>query len=600
MSIEIIYPLLDINNYSLSDAAKVNVGSGQGILKLIDDANQFIQDYTNDTGFTYDSAKAEFVGGKVQQKDQRPADATFGAKLSNNENGNWGDGNLNATDFTGTIAGGWCELIGIGELIRWDCLDNFDSINFGSLKLKIKPLYSGNPSDVQHLFLLNLSGLENRIYLRHLTNGDLFMEYYDKDAIQQIALTKNWSPTANNEYEFLICWDLSGTSNFTNVYIDGIKETLLSSAAITCIRDSNISTKSLQCATNGGAGFNIKDFIYFSVVQETGASYTPGYTLPENDYLESKIDLPQFIYSGLGNVQSFDGFTEIESGTPRYILNGKYWTGSAWVISDNSYAQASSANDIDTNISTLTVIDTLDISIIFPDSNSQSNVDNTIVDYTGQIYPTDNPWIEGITTFLNEELLTFVTNIVASGSNEVRFILKKDTTWYYWTGSAWAISDETYAQTSSLADIQANLSTFTIVGVNTTWRAYLHSNDGSTTPYFESVSITFNFYGGVDEINKCIVYGNFDNNSGPVITPFTIELEITTVKYKIQTQIEKEVIIVTPRADGYWEQELIETDNMENEPRYIFNFPTEIYRANVENVASKNFWDLKNLDRTSK
>ena len=69
--------------------------------------------------------------------------------------------------------------------------------------------------------------------------------------------------------------------------------------------------------------------------------------------------------------------------------------------------------------------------------------------------------------------------------------------------------------------------------------------------------------------------------------------------YKNKTQISKKVITVTPDANNYWEVSLIETDNMTDEPRWIFKFPTEIWRANVEDLQSKAFNDLKNLDRTA-
>lgn len=103
-----------------------------------------------------------------------------------------------------------------------------------------------------------------------------------------------------------------------------------------------------------------------------------------------------------------------------------------------------------------------------------------------------------------------------------------------------------------------------------------------------------------DEIKKCKVTGVLSGISGPSRVPFTIEIEKDIVKYKTETQIKKEIITITPNPSGSWSVFLTETDNMENQPRYIFKFPTEIFRANVPDVAEKFFNDLPNLDRTDR
>ena len=93
------------------DAAKIEFAAGKAKLRLVNNPGQiFAQNFASDVGFTYDAAKAEFTGGLVRQKDQRPANATFGATYTSSVNASWGGGVLTGTAFGGAaISGGFLK-----------------------------------------------------------------------------------------------------------------------------------------------------------------------------------------------------------------------------------------------------------------------------------------------------------------------------------------------------------------------------------------------------------------------------------------------------------------------------------------------------------
>ena len=74
---------------------------------------------------------------------------------------------------------------------------------------------------------------------------------------------------------------------------------------------------------------------------------------------------------------------------------------------------------------------------------------------------------------------TFVETIGVDNTGTVFYQVSTDsgTTWYYWTGAAWAITVQTNGtETSTATDINTNISTLDTDGGNFTWRAYLILN----------------------------------------------------------------------------------------------------------------------------
>ena len=106
----------------------------------------------------------------------------------------------------------------------------------------------------------------------------------------------------------------------------------------------------------------------------------------------------------------------------------------------------------------------------------------------------------------------------------------------------------------------------------------------------------YDFAGDIpDSIHKCIVWGYLKDSEGnPLQTTFTVYLNKDVVKYKTNISIRNQEIEVTPDSDGYWEIELLDTENMEGEDvHYIFKFSEKRYlKRRVPEEESKNIWEL--------
>ncbi len=573
------YPFTNSANYTF-DSSKIEVTGGVAQLKLTVASGQvFNEDFTDDTDFVYDNTKVEFVGGQIQQK-VIVSDATFGANYNTNINGNWGDGTL-----TGMAVGGAAVVSGKLDLkgdtlkyVDYNAVNNADSQQTGAVKFKYTPNYSGAPSASRAPFTISQAAGSgnNRVQISHLSSGQLRLVLSDSvgATILQADLL-NWMPTLGVEYEFEINYDI--TAGATRVFLDGAQ--IGTTQPGTGTRSSSIGL--LRIGSNHTAAqnaqFEIDDFIIFNTVQHT-ANYTPGYSVSDNNYPNSNVDLPLFIHSGLGTIILLDGFTTVESGLPRYTieLDGgtlQYWDGAVWANSDGTYAQASDAITINTNIPTLATgtETTVQVRIHFPDSPTNSSVDDLTITHTANtIFDLTNPTIIPITTFSQDALLAFLSTIIEPGTDSIKFSIQIAGQDKYWDGAAWSNADGTFAQTNTLTEVQTNLSALTDRG-NTVPIIYLHSNDGSTTPNIDDLTISFDFFGGpTTPENVCTVWGFlYDELNAPVVgaTVSVIPTRFGLINDKIIDKVAKTVVT---DSTGYWEIVLIETETTGNIWAYVF------------------------------
>jgi hypothetical protein len=569
MSVIITYPFDNQANY-VFDTAKVEVTGGEARLKLVDNPGQtFSQDFSSDTGFTYDANRVEFSAGQMRQKDARPAGATFYAPYTNSIDGSWGDGVV-----TGTPSGGAGIDSGALDLtyndvryVDYDADLNADSQQVGCRRILIEPNWSGSPASNQFIISNGQGASSNnnliRIYVT--TAGNLTVSISNSAGTTIGTISGAWSPTAGVIYEIEYNFDI--TAGASRLFVNGTQ--LGSTSTNTGTRDANIGLLRIGSDVFAGqtSNFKIHDVLIFDSVQHT-TDYTPDWgDVPETIYAESKAELPQFAYPDDGAIQAFTGVTTTESNAPRQVWNDLYWDGAAWSASDGSFAQSNVVADILANIASFPASDTLDIDIVFGDSNTiQMSIDDLTVTYTGQAYSTTNPTLEIAQGFRTEQLLNFVETVTAAGSDAVKYILKKDSSWYYWSGTAWAVSNETYAQSNTAAEIVANISSFTTEAVNFNVRIFLHSDDGSTTPAIQQLVITYDFAGDAqDTIRRCSVYWYARDSIGEVCTDtFKIIPTEYNVRYKDNVFIcqEEQEVTANPTT-GKIEIDLIENVNMQ-------------------------------------
>lgn len=489
-------------NYTYN-STKVEFLSGKAQLKLLESSGlTYTEDFANDTGHTYDSAKAEFTGGLVRQKEQI-ANSKFASKFTSSIDATWVvTGTTTASQFgTPSIVSNKLQCHG-AHGIRYDDVDS-ENVSAGAFKFRYTPNYTTGPAANIDIFNLRASGGGNndRLGLSHSPSGNTLRMWLYNNVGTNIylatAIGAAWNPTSGTEYEFELNWDPSG--GVIRLFINGVLHGTLSPGAWTRGTAADRVAIGAISGGYGTANATFDDCILYSAVQHT-SGYTPGYSIDDTRFLASNVVTPEFEHTQPGSILSLDGFDSTESGSPRYTIqldqsgDYLYWNGAAWVVSDETFAQANTEAEINTNIAALDVDgdNYLQVQVHFDNTNTQASVDNIDIDHTAHTgYPTDNPTVITNDSFYANDGSAFSTIQNSSGSDAVTHVVIVNGTDYWWNGAAWATSSG-YAESNSAADINTNIGTLITVERSViALKTYLHSDDGSTTPDIDESEFTF-------------------------------------------------------------------------------------------------------------
>lgn len=544
------------------DSGLIEFIDSKATLKLQDNPGQiFTQNFSDDEGFTYNSDEVEFFEGLIRQVDQRPSGATFYGAYTTTMDGNWGNGALTATNNGGTLNDGMLQLLGADteKYVDYAAEENADSQQTGCFRIKIVPNYSGPPSSIQIFYRAGANGTNsNALGIQHSTTGQLALRVYNANATAATSLDLGpWSPVSGTEYEFELNWDID--SGATRLFIDGTQ--FGTTQTNTGTRSGAISLMRIGAPTILGSGltnanFSVSSILMFSTVQHT-ANYIVGDGPSETIYITSTVELPSFVYSGVGTILSVDDSTVVEGGSPRYIVGGFYWDGAAWAESDGSYAQASSSATVIANLAELVVTGALSVavSVVFPDTNTQSSVNSISVEVTGQIYSTSNPTVRTNTGYGQASLAMFTETAIKSGLDEIKYTFFYNGADHYILSGALAVSNGTYSQASSAAEILAALPLDIDPDATVLLKAFLHSETGQTTPALESVSIDYALWVDDIEPGQCVVYGYILDRLTPVSgasititteTPFFKNGNLISINETIETSAQGYFSITLP------------------------------------------------------
>lgn len=600
-------------NYSFPATVEVNNG---GRLVFGDDPLNFNQPFDSDTGFTLDPDKSEITGGDLNQKDQVNDDATVFATYSTVIDFSYSrdGGTLTGTAIGGaSIVGGKLNLQG-NKAVSYDGVNNIDWVRTGAVKFKYTPDFTGSPGTNRNLFsvaddfsanffnyvtfFIDTAGMF-RIQVRNKTSGVILNHTCGSaGAVLGVPMEILFSMDLITGNTFIRKDGvLSGTADTTTALATDRNnpQAIMVGAAITSVNFS---------------GGEFEDLILYDQPQQV-VDYTPGYTLLDTRYVGDVVTYPTFTYTGPGNVQGFTSFASTDINNPLYVMNGLYHNGAAWVSSDDSPAQANTTAQVSANIATLPASDTLIIKNVTVDSNTvQMSVSNVTVGYNGQIYSTTDPLLEVVEVLGLEGISDFQADIVESGNDSITFVQEKNGSWFYWDGGGNLVpSDLSLAQSNTLTEVQANIADFTNTGVLYRWGVIFHSDDGTTTPEINSITITFDFFAECVSPNTCVVYGCAKDIDGTANTlTFQVELYQDAVQYGSQTIMRYPPKTIEPRPlTGYFEIELVENINMEpaGQTYYVFTLTKTVTNAAgievtstvqlnriVPNKDAEKFWDL--------
>lgn len=420
----------------------------------------------------------------------------------------------NGGALTGTATGGASidgEKIDLsyldGKRIDYAALGNADSQQVGAIKFKVTPNYTGAPAADRWFFCICKAhnDVKNAIMLRHSSSGPyLRLHMYDSTGAWIVEhLCGTWFPVAGTKYEFELNWDL--TSGATRLFVEnkatGDCEQSGSTYTGTATRDSNIGL--LRIGNNHSASsvsnFKIEDLVVFSTVQHTG-NYTPGYTISETVYVASKVSLPIMEHTYAGTILQGNSLTTVYGGLPRITIDVgqsgiEQYYDSGWKVSAESFDEANTPSAFDTNFPTLTVEGEKygQFFIYFTYSNdTQGYVDNLIANMRVDIgYPTDNPYVDWNSSFKGSELTDFVETATKTGADEIKYVIKIDGNFKYYNAGL-QDSDGSYPQANTAAEILANIGDFLTTRAVVAFRAFLHSDDSSTKPDLDNLSVSYN------------------------------------------------------------------------------------------------------------
>lgn len=560
----------------------------------------FSEDFADDTGFVYDNAKAEFVGGVIRQSDQTPADMQLVAKYASVVDATWSKigGGTAVLNGAPTIVAGQLVCNG-AQGVRYQTTANL--FTQGAIKFKYIPAYSGPPAQNENVVSIEqrTGAGGNRLLLTHSPSGDNFRITLTSGASNNIytAVTigaSNLNLQSGTAYELELNWDsVTGT---IRLFIDGVVDGTLSPGAWSFNSEAMDLVAGASTNIYNSALASFDDVALFNVVQHTG-NYTPGYTLLDFIYAESTATLPVFTYSGPGLLRPASPPTSTETGTPRYIIQNKYWDGAAWSDSDGTYAQATSKADIVAHIADFpsTGLSTITVKLAFGNSNTQSNVDQINFSVIGQAYAVTNPTITPNDFTRADGLFSFASSPPPAGSDAVRFVLERrsalggQSSYFYWDGAAWVTSNNSYAQSSSAADINTNAASIDLsAGYYIRFVAFLHSEDSFTTPELVSTTMVYDFSVVPSTPNKVLVYGWLVDPAG---NPLVGAVYIDNITPFVHSGLIFPVSRVTKATDtnGYFEfdgnEKIVETATISKTYRVTIVYTDDLIENLVETIT---------------
>jgi len=476
----------------------------------------YTETFDADTGFTYDPAEVEFVGGAIQQIDMLPDvikahtfesgvnmdTSSIGDRVGSLTNGaTISGGSLNAT----TAGQNWSMgAVGVSEL---NLQDEFTIRGDVSIN-------SHNPAETRYFFQAYRTGgfgRTNRVELWYFDEDLVFRVYNSLGSAFVVISKTNFVMNPAQTYTFE-CF-FSRSNNLAGIIVDGV---LIATGAATISR-----TNDTDRFIVGAEGVYIPDakfdsFHFYQVVPNLG-SY-PQTPLPLTRYTESRIDFP--VQAHARDLLDVGVFSSIFTSTPRFLVNGNYWDGGAWVVSDSSFAQATAYSDMVSNLAfyDITAESTLGLSVVFPDLDVSSLVLTTIIDYL------ESGDFAQLGTVLNNSKLNIsvLNSVVADstllGADEVRYnvVVNDLPLWFDPVQTSWVASSGVQAETNTLAELNLNAPTLPIsLGAAVQFKAFLISDDATTTPILVSLEVQY-IFGIVDgcEPVKCVVYGCILDNTG--------------------------------------------------------------------------------------
>lgn len=557
---------------------------GPAKLKLQEDQETFSQDFSSDSGFTYDNTLAEFASGVVRTIDKTPAGSVL-AGLFDSKDLNWrkDGGSLTGTlNGSPTFSGGKMVCTGSQGVSYTRTTSAIES-----WYIEYTPNYTGAPP--VNVNILGCVGTNNdRLGFTHSPSGDnLRINLFDSSGVNLISTASIGASAINlqagTKYYFFVVAD--STAGTIRVYRKpggswSLFGTLTPGA---WLRGGVSKTYAVGANTSvyNRAEASFDNFVVFSTAVDPTSS-DPTTSIPSTIYLESKVDLPVFTFGGLGSIVSVDSATVTETDEPRYIIAGRYWNGSSWVTSDGTFAQASPSATVLANLTSFpaTGATLVPVSVVFGSKNVLQAVDGFSVTVTGTTdYPTGVHKIVKNSSVESDDFEGIEIpsgGVVTPTDTSVLYTINVNGVEKFFNTSTGEVetSDGTLAQLNTLDELNDNKDAFDwALGVNAKLTAWLRTTDTTKTPEVEQLNFLYNFFQSQDAPQTCTVWFNYLDIGANPIEDATVKVSLlrspsTQYKEAAGNVIEAPLSKLTD-ANGRVEFDLIRSSEYEGSGRYV-------------------------------
>ena len=194
-------------------------------------------------------------------------------------------------------------------------------------------------------------------------------------------------------------------------------------------------------------------------------------------------------------------------------------------------------------------------------------------------YATSNPVLKNAVALTVSSISEIAATCVVTGEDALKYVVEKDGVdkWWNTATSAWETSSG-YAQSNTLAEINAHLSTLGTTYFSVRLGVYFHSASGSTTPVLDSLTFTLDFHGVRPATpGTTLVWGYLYDVSGNPVEDVRVSVRLPDDTFKhtsSKTKLSMATMVTHTASDGYWELPLVPNSTMTptTGSSYLFSF----------------------------
>lgn len=504
--------------YDLSDGAKLEIINGQAKLKAIS-GSENNWPFTTPANYTYDSGKIGITGGKAKLIGGAGIYAQYHLNESSGTNvddasPNNRDGttiNMEDSDWVAGKLNNCLQFDGINEYVNCGDIGNFERTDPFSLECWIKTTDAGNAclltkalwdGSTYRGYILTLSAGKLRVYLVH-----------DTGANEWIDIITNVTVNDDTYKHVVVTYDGSSLASGLTIYINGISQIVVVNKDLLG-SNTILSTANFQISGRGGANElfegQIDEVVVYNTelsVAEVEARYNSGSGTEDEGFdTNNPAIVPNSGYAFTAALSTFTEMITTPSGTGiKYHCSSddgvtwKYWTGATWAVTDDSYAQANTAVDINTNIGSLALNGIFKFrALLNSDGASTPELDNI---YTSELitYSTiDDLYVDtkDASQITPIAILAWIITLISNTkptNTDIRILFSNNgrISWLTWNGSWQApVSDITRADAMSITDAQNNFSSLPLGSNTLDVRLFLYTSDSSVRPQVSNINAT--------------------------------------------------------------------------------------------------------------